>query len=351
MSEKKVLIFVQNAVGGAERISALIGNELHANGYHVTYCLIGYQTGKSIRDFITGSSSIRFIESNNPLIILLGMFRAIRATRPEVVFSSVININDKVLLLRRLFPKTRFIIRCDTNVTAYTDKQRSLISKTYPLADVVIAQTEEMKEGLVQITNLSSDKVVVLHNPIDKDNIKRLISEPSPFSSRNKHIVAIGRFDPAKGYETLIDAFVELTNRRKDVELYIVGNYKTDDKIYQYVINKAGKSGISDLVHCEGYQSNPYKYTVNADCYVLSSRWEGLPNALIEALYLGTPAAAVKCVPIVERIVSEGENGFLAENGDIVGLSYAMEKALDLNRVKSNYKPSEIADFIALFDE
>lgn len=351
MRERKVLIFLQNAVGGAERISALIGNELHANGYHVTYCLVGKQTGKSIKDFIAGSSGVRCIESTNPFLLLFEIFRTICHIKPDVVFASVININDKVLLLRRFFPKMRFIIRCDTNVTAYSDKQRSLVSKTYPLADVVIAQTEEMKEGLVQITKLDSEKVIVLHNPIDKENIKRLVSEPSPFTSPKKHIVAVGRFDPAKGYETLIDAFVELTNRRKDVELYIVGNYKTDDKIYQYVINKAGKSGISDLVHCEGYHSNPYKYTVNADCYVLSSRWEGLPNALIEALYLGTPAAAVKCVPIVERIVSEGENGFLAENGDIVGLSYAMEKALDLNRVKSNYKPSEIADYIALFDE
>lgn len=351
MGKKSVLIFVQNAVGGAERISALIGNQLMAEGNHVVFCLVGQHNGKSILDFIDKSAETITISNESFISQIWGMYKAILHVKPDVVFSSVININDKVLLLKHLFRRKKFIIRCDTNVTAYSDKQRTLVSKIYPLADCVIAQTEEMKDGLVNITKLDSKKVIVLHNPVDKKNISRLVSEESPYHSEKKHVVAVGRFDPAKGYELLIDSFVDLSKRRDDIELYIVGDYKPDGSIYKYIMREANNNGIEDRVQCVGYQPNPYKYLVNADCFVLSSRWEGLPNVLIESLYLGTPAAAVKCVPVVERIVDDGINGYLVDKGDAIGLSKAIEKAITLGRVKSNYHPSEIGDFIALFNE
>lgn len=349
MGKKSVLIFVQNAVGGAERISALIGNQLMAEGNHVVFCLVGQHNGKSILDFIDKSAETISISNEGFISEIWGMYKAILHVKPDVVFSSVININDKILLLKYLFRRKKFIIRCDTNVTAYSDKQRTLVSKLYPIADCVIAQTEEMKDGLVNITKLDSKKVIVLHNPVDKNNISRLVSEGNPFTTERKHIVAVGRFAPPKGYETLIDSFTELAKKREDVELCIVGDYKPDNTIYKYVIEVAERNGISSRVNCVGYQSNPYKYLVNADCFVLSSRWEGLPNVLIESLYLGTPAAAVKCVPVVERIVENGVNGVLVEVGDVNGLANAMEKAMKFGRIKSSYKPSEIADFVELF--
>jgi glycosyltransferase involved in cell wall biosynthesis len=349
MSEKRVLIFTQSAVGGAERISALIGNQLMLEGYSVVFCLVGQHNGTSILDFIEKSAEKISISFSKFFPLIWGIYKTILHVKPDFVFSSVININNKVLLLKPFFRRKKFIIRCDTNVTVYSDKQRTLISRIYPLADCIIAQTEEMKEGLINITGLSSSKVVVLHNPVDKVNITRLVSERTPFTSERRHIVAVGRFAPPKGYETLIDSFVELAKKREDVELCIVGDYKPDNTIYRYVVGVAERNGISSRVNCVGYQSNPYKYLVNADCFVLSSRWEGLPNVLIESLYLGTPVAAVKCVPIVERIVENGVNGVLVEKGDVRGLANAMEEAMKLGRIKSSYKPSNIADFIALF--
>lgn len=64
---------------------------------------------------------------------------------------------------------------------------------------------------------------------------------------------------------------------------------------------------MSDCVFCVGFKNNPYVYMKHADCFVLSSRNEGLPNVMIEALYLGTPVAAYKCIPVIERIVDEGK--------------------------------------------
>ena len=87
----------------------------------------------------------------------------------------------------------------------------------------------------------------------------------------------------------------------------------------------------------------------NADCYVLSSRNEGLPNVMIEALYLGTPVAAFKCIPVIERIISEGRSGFLASKENIEELGEAMLKACKLGRIQTSYAADTESVFLEIF--
>lgn len=83
---------------------------------------------------------------------------------------------------------------------------------------------------------------------------------------------------------------------------------------------------------------------------MLSSRWEGLPNVLIEALYLGTPVAAFKCIPIIERIVKDCVEGVLAEKENVNALANAMAKAVDFGRISARYEGATIANFTELFE-
>ena len=87
----------------------------------------------------------------------------------------------------------------------------------------------------------------------------------------------------------------------------------------------------------------------NADCFVLSSRNEGLPNVLIEALYLGTPAAATICIPAVTRIVEVGKTGYLARPEDVNSLAEAMLNAVQLGRIQSDYPMDTMIEFNKLF--
>ena len=96
---------------------------------------------------------------------------------------------------------------------------------------------------------------------------------------------------------------------------------------------------------------NPYKFVKNADCFVLSSRNEGLPNVLIEALYLGTPVAATTCIPVIKRIVSEGKNGYLAENENFAQLANAMIMASKLGRITSTYNATSNEAYRKLFED
>lgn len=351
---EKVLIFIQDAVGGAERMSVLIGKALAKEGKEVVYSLVENRLSSSILDFIPQDARIIRIPMGNAIRIMLAMLAVIRREKPQFVFASVLNINNKILPFRFLFPKTKIIIRCDNYLYTYTDRQRKIVAALYPMADMIIGQTEEMRDELIALNKFKENQVITLHNPIDIDTIyAKLKDAENPYPSNGlKHFVASGRFAYQKGFDFLVEAFSKVSQERTDCDLYIIGDFEYGNrKVYNMITEKAKKNNIEGKVHCVGYQKNPYPYIKYADCFVLSSRWEGLPNVLIEALHLGTPVAAFRCIPIIERIIDNGGNGFTAEKENVTSLAQAMSKSVDLGRIHSSYKSSQIEDFTKLFIE
>lgn len=350
--KRKILLFVQDGVGGAERMSVLIGKGLKNVNYSVCFCLVQSSVKSTITDFIPNEIKRIYIHNSGAFSLMLNMARVLVKEKPDVVFSSVFNLSNKLLLLKWIVPHSRFIIRCDNYIYTYNKKQQKILIKTYPKADILIAQTEEMGDELIEQAGVPAAKVKVLHNPIDKALIdKKLIGKANPYMGNGrKHFVAVGRFNPQKGFDFLIDAFIKVYKTRQDVDLHIVGDTTIGGGEVAKAVRKAAEqAGVGDLVHFYGYQDNPYPYIKYADSFVLSSRWEGLPNVLIEALYLGTPIAAFKCIPIIERIADEGVTGFLAEKENVDELAKAMINSLKLGRVVSSYKSASIDDFVELF--
>lgn len=350
--KKKVLLFIQDGVGGAERMSVLIGKNLDVKKYDVCYCLVSTHVKSTIRDFIPDNSRILFIPNRGLYSLISRIWLTILKERPQIVFSSVFNLNNKLLLLKKILPKAKYIIRCDNYIYTYNDNQRRLLKKTYPKADTIIAQTEEMGAELLEHAKVSAEKIKVLHNPIDKSLIdKKLNGITNPYmGNERKHFIAVGRFNQQKGFDLLLDAFIKVYKMRQDVELHIVGDTTIGGGVVAKAVRKAAEqAGVGNFVHFYGYQDNPYPYIRYADSFVLSSRWEGLPNVLIESLYLGTPVAAFKCIPIIERIVEEGVTGFMAEKENVEELATAMINSLKLGRVVSSYKSASIDDFVELF--
>ena len=354
MKKKKVLFFVQDSVGGAERIAVLISKILDSNIFDIKFVVVPYSdVANSIEDFLPKETKRVNIGKVRPVLKMFRMFKVIWREKPDIVFSSVLQLSNKILPYRMLFPKTKFIIRCENYLYTYSRIQKLEVFLLYRLANKIITQTREMKDELVNESKIPQSKVVVLENPIDKNLIAEKIQNVSnPYSSLKKHIVASGRFCFQKGFDFLIQSFSSLKKKRDDIDLYILGandgEYKDE---FDRVMQIASDCGVIDDVHCLGYKSNPYPYIKYADCFALSSRWEGLPNVLIESLHLGTPVAAFKCVPIVERIVEHGVNGFVALPEDVDSLADAMDKALLLGRVSSNYSGASIEEFKKVFAE
>lgn len=352
-NKKKILFFLQDGVGGAERISVLLGKSLPKEQYDVTFCLVERGSETSIRDFIPTGYRIIAVPNIGPLKMMWQLFNVIRKEHPHVVFSSVMYLNTKILPFHEVFPSIRFVVRCENYLYTFNKKQHRRIRLTYRKADAIIAQTQEMADELIEQMNIGKDKVFVMQNPVDTKLIDRLVKEggnPYPNNGK-KHFVASGRFAYQKGFDMLLKAFIKVHQQRQDVDLYIIGDYNYDDgKIHSELTKLSKEDGVEGLVHCVGYQKNPYPYIKFADSFVLSSRWEGLPNVLIEALYLGTPVAAFKCIPVVERIVENGVSGYLASKEKVEELATAMLNALLLGRITSSYKSSDIGDFVRVLN-
>lgn len=349
---KKVILFVHNSVGGAERMTVLVGKMLTKRDYDVLFYIVNQGTPTSnIADFIPNEYKVVNIPESKPLKLIKRLHHILKKEKPNYVFSSALLINDKVLPLRWLFPKIKFIIRCENYLYTFSKKQKLMIATLYRLADTIIAQTQEMKDELVNESKIKSSKVIVLENPLDVDRIEDgLKSKDNPYPTSNeKIVVASGRICYQKGFDMLVEAFAIVCKLRNDVMLYILGDTSNQEE-YDKVLAIAKSNGIEGKVVCTGFQKNPYPYIKYADCFALSSRWEGLPNVLIESLYLGTPAAAMKCIPIIERIITDGVNGYTAEKDNIDSLADAIIKTLELGRVSSTYKGSTTEDFVNLFN-
>ena len=351
----KVLFFTQAAVGGAERVTVTISKLLNPNKYDIVYYTFCKEkpVNSIIEDFIPNGCRIENIVEKNSLKLILNLIKVISCERPSIVFSSVTYINTKLLAISGLFRNTKFIVRNDNYLYTLNKIQKFILKYTYPFADIVIAQTQEMKDELVKEMRFSPQKIWMLQNPIDESRIIEASKSSSPYvTSLNKSVkyVAVGRVDPVKGFDLLIRAFARLRLSVPNAELYIVGDYDICPSYYEELKELASKLLVADYVHFEGFQTNPYRYIKHADCFVLSSRNEGLPNVLIEALYLGVPAAAFKCIPVIERIIEDGVTGFLSEPENVEQLTTAMYKAVKLGRIVTSYKPADNLRFTKLFD-
>ena len=350
---KKVLMFLKNGVGGAERMTVLIGKFLVEHGSEVGIYTIG-DSGRStpITDFIPDDIPVGNIKYTSMISLIRRIRSVLNTERPDVVFSSTLFINDKLLLLKPFFPKIKFIMRCENYFYTFNPRQQFLIKTLYPFADAIIAQTKEMRDELINEAHINADKVHTLENPIDKSYIDNKISlSSSPYDCSDKiRFVASGRFAYQKGFDLLVEAFNIVHQSVPDAELYIIGHKdgvcKSEyEKIEKIILGYE----LMDNIHCVGFQTNPYSFIKYADCFVLSSRWEGLPNVLIEAMYLGTPVAAFACIPIIERIVNDGINGYIATAEDVNELASAMLSAAKLGKVEFTYKGATPEDYVRLF--
>lgn len=351
--KKTVLFFLQAGVGGAERMTVLFGKMLNELHFKVKFYIVPKgNVSSTIKSFIPSKYEVSQIDESSPLRLLWNLNKIIKNEKPDIVFSSLFYLNNKLLMLKLLYPSVKFIVRCENYLYTFSKKQQILMRLVYKKADKIIAQTEEMRDELVQQMKIDSEKINVMHNPIDEEYIKKCVENSlNPFPNNGKkHFLAAGRFAYQKGFDLLIEAFDIVCRKRNDIDLYIIGvNDGNSKKEYERVWSIVKDRHLDSLVHSIGFQNNPYCFVENADVFVLSSRWEGMPNVLLEAMYLGTPVASFKCIPIIERIVEDGVMGCLAEADNPKSLADAMVASLEIKRGISFYRGTVKDDVNAMF--
>lgn len=236
--------------------------------------------------------------------------------RPDVVFTTLGQLNLAIGLLRPVLPgNIRYVAR-ETVVVTELLKGMSLgwiwavgYRLFYRKFDKIVCQSRDMQEDLIENYGLAPHRLVLIPNPVDIKRIRSLAVMPveSGLPQLTKgfpvlRLVAAGRLVYQKGFDLLIDAIALLRGQR--LHLTILG----DGPLRSELMQKANRLGVGNQVRFVGFQPNPYPYFRQADIFVLSSRFEGLPNVVLEALACGTPVVATPAPGGVREIL-EGMEG------------------------------------------
>lgn len=305
MKKKNILFILPDLhTGGAERIVTTIANHLPRESFSPTILLLRKEG--AYLDFL--KNDVEIIDINTPRIrhSLWPIFKVIRKRKPDFVFCGFGEVNAYISLFINWFPKIKFIAR-ETNVVSQhvTRKEIKFFYRFYQNFHQIICQSDDMQEDLCKNFGIDQHKTLKINNPVDFEFIEEKLlnqDKPSAFSEEYKNIVAVGNLSHRKGFDNLLKVMHELKSEK--ILLHILGDGK--DKEQLLTLQKELK--LSNVVF-HGVQKNPYPFLKFADLFVLSSRYEGFPNVLLEAGACGTYALANDCKGGIHEIIQPRING------------------------------------------
>lgn len=263
------------------------------------------------------------------------ILRLIWRQRPDVVFSTLGHLNLALAIIRPLLPNNvRYMARETTLVSENINSSRWPLlwrwayRHFYHRFDTVVCQSHCMRDDLVGNFRLPAGRAVVIHNPVDLAHVRLLAEEfiDTGFEKRTAksqdaliHLVGAGRLSHEKGFDLLIEALALCDNPR--LRLTILG----DGPLRGHLECLARDRGVAWQVRFAGFQKNPYPYFSQADAIVLSSRFEGFPNVVLEALACGTPVIATPAPGGVSEILKYECECVLAANVTAIELAHAIQ--------------------------
>lgn len=305
----KTILFIlpDLSQGGAERVITTIVNQLDRKKFRPK--LILFKKEGFYLDYLKEDVEILELNVSRIRYSVFKIIPLILRLKPEIVFIGWGEISAYISPFIPLFRKTKFIAR-ETNVVSNHVKRKEIrfFYRFYNHFHRIIAQSDDMRNDLIQKIGVQSDKVVKINNPVDFELIEAKLnsfSEKKLFSDDFKNVVAIGNLSHRKGFDLLLKVFVEL--KAQKIKLHIIGEGPDKAKL-QALKEELGLENLEFL----GAQKNPFPYLQQADLFVLSSRYEGFPNVLLEAGACGVFALANDCPGGIREIIQPGINGEIA---------------------------------------
>jgi glycosyltransferase involved in cell wall biosynthesis len=344
MGMKRLAIYAPDmVVGGAERSVLKLAGGFIDRGYPVDLVLSVAQ-GPLLAEVPEGVRLVD-LKARRVLTSLPALMRYLKREKPDAMLS-ILHANLVALWARRLAgASTRLVVSERNTLSVESHEYRGdlrmrnlprLVRRYYPWADGIVAVSKGVAVDLVQVTGLPQERVRVIYNPIVTPAMQAKACEPLDDAWLNPSeppvILAVGRLSVQKDFASLIRAFARV-RQSSLARLLILGEGEERSHLETLV----RRLGLLNDVRMPGFVPNPYPYMCRADLFVLSSRWEGLPGVLIEALYCGTPLVATDCPSGPREILADGRYGTLVPVGD----QDAMVQAI-LDSLNGNGKPTPL---------
>jgi glycosyltransferase involved in cell wall biosynthesis len=334
-SKPKIAVFVSfSGHGGVERMIINLCEGFLALGWPVD--LLTVKAKSPYLQSLPEGLNVVDLGAVHTLESLPAVARYLRSTRPLALLAAKDRANQVAVLARRLARvSTRIVLRMGTTVSAALNG-KSVLQKAvwylplrvlYPMADAVVAVSKGVATDVRRITGLPFHKIHVIPNPVVTPKMFLLAREPVDHPWFLDHstpvMMGMGRLTRQKDFPTLLRAFAAVRSQRF-CRLMVVGKGRDRPKLKRL----AEVLGIQDDVDFPGFVANPYGFLSRAALFVLSSIWEGSPNALAEAMALGVPVVATDCPSGPREILQGGLYGALVPMGDADALAQAMAETL-----------------------
>jgi len=324
-----VLLIPHLGGGGAEQVTALLARGLSPAKYdlHVALVTQAGEDGEPLPSWVT----VHALGARRVRAGALPLLRLIRRLKPGAILSGMAHLNFLVLLLAPFFPReTRILVRQNTTVSQalafgglpfYT---RLLYRLLYPRADRVICQSHAMAADLAGELRVGEELITVLPNPVDLGGIRRANGKPAEWSGGGPHLLAVGRLSPEKGFDLLLRALSTVRAKFPGAALTILGAGREE-----YALKALCRElGIETAVNFAGHVDRPYSYYPGTSLFVLSSRHEGMPNALLEAAAAGLPIVAAPCSGGVVELLRTQPGAWLASEATAEALASSLLEAI-----------------------
>ena len=337
MPRCRIAILLQDlAGGGAERAMLRLAAGFLAEGCPVDLLLVR-RSGPFLDDLPEG---IRVVVLKGPRTwqAIFDLARYIAQERPTALISALVHVNVAAVIANRIAGgSTRVIVSERNQISRNRRASASTLVRlahravrwAYPRASGIVAVSEGVADDLAAYARLPRDRIRVVYNPVVGQHLETLQqSAPRhPWLADGRKgpvLLAVGRLEPQKDYPTLLDGFAVLRRDMPDARLIILGEGR-ERAMLERIIRQRALDGAVDL---PGFLVNPFGVMAAADLLVLSSRWEGFPNVLVEAMACGTPVVATDCPSGPREILDAGRYGPLVPVADVEALAAAMRDTL-----------------------
>lgn len=349
---RKIALFSSDlAGGGAERVMVNLARGLSDKGFPVDMVLT-----RARGPFLSEVPQVvRIVDLNarGTILSLPQLARYLREVQPKVLMSTKRHANLVAICARALSRTPVRIVVREANMLSVPSQNHSfrssfvnyLMRKLYPRADEIVANSSGMAEDIAHTLGLSLERVQVIHNPTVTPDLLERAKEPldHPWFAPGEPpvILGVGRLIEQKDFSTLIRAFSRV-RRGRVARLVILG----EDRGKRAELNKLrAELGLEDSVAFPGFVANPFAYMSRATVFVLSSRWEGLPNALIQAMACGCPVVSTNCPSGPAEILKNGKYGLLVPMQDEIKLAEAIQNTMDTPLISTELLKARAQDF------
>ena len=390
MNKKKVVMVMPHMVGGgAERVAAQIMNKLNERGYDTRFILTSAKKNEVVRSDLNEKTQLILLTEEMKAETTGQKLAHLPARAYSTIFGKLYEKQNKyvpasigkatiewqyhreikwlrnylkqnpdmtviafsqpampiiVLAADKLPNKVIISERADPNRLMKKRYGKPFIEKYYTRADVAVFQTEDAKSVYPEAV---SKKGTVIFNPL-KDNLMQ------PYhGERNKYITTFCRISNQKNLPLLVEAFDQVHSKHPEYTLRIIGDGSNEEgrEILQKIESRLNEFGLKKSVKFEPFMKNVHEAVIKDAMYVNSSDYEGISNAMLEAMAIGMPVVCTDC-PIggAKATINDGENGLLVPIQNAAALASAMNRMIEDNELadKLSHNASQIREELSL---